>query len=219
MRRLLLVTSLLAAVSVSGCSQFGLGHRDSNYAKARTIAPVTIPKGTDAPTMRAYYPVPNLPAQANTAPPSIIPPGSHILEHMKKYHGHGPVAQAEAAKASASGLPQAKAKSTTQLQTQTSEDSIAIKANVKVAWRMVGKALAHTPYQVLDKDTTLGSYYVLDSQQTHDKVTANTPIYRIRVKQSGHFAVVSVYDRDNAHAGKVAATKILATLKHAIETV
>ncbi|MCH9769579.1 MAG: outer membrane protein assembly factor BamC [Gammaproteobacteria bacterium] len=202
---LLFVAFLLAA-----CAEFGLGHKDRRYAKHATVIPkMKIPPATGVPKIESYYPIPKIALNSQEKKPSILPPGSKILQYRHQLiHHHDPL-----------GLEKPAAKSNkVDNQSLFAPRALQIPANKKLAWNVVGKALHHTHYQVLDEDQDLGTYYVLDSDKTAGKVTSITPIYRVNVKSMGKGSVVTVFDRNNMPLDPAAAKQVLAALQHAIKT-
>ena len=83
-------------------------------------------------------------------------------------------------------------------------------------WDKVGKALRSTPYQVLDQDVSMGSYYVLDAPSTGNKVTKATPIYRVYLKPIGDKTEILLFNQHNQPAIREVAKRIIAAIQQKI---
>ncbi len=190
---------LSLGVLLAACSSFGAGNKYSSkdYAKhAESVPPIKVPNGANAPKLQAYYKVPAMQIHPGQKP-SLVPPGSKVLQYEK-------TAQA----------PKTAQQHKVWAAWGRDSDSLILPIKAASAWSKVGTALRQTPYQILDQDNGLGAYYVLDTTRTGDKITSTTPIYRVNVTAMGATKTkVVVLNKGNQPANAVIAKRILTALQ------
>ncbi|AAO90730.1 outer membrane protein assembly factor BamC [Coxiella burnetii] len=196
MRYLTLITAIATTTLLVGCAK-----RPQNYlTHARTVP--AIRTSADMPVKRGknYYPVPNA-APSVTQSPSLVPPGSNLQRFENQTQ-----------------LQQSFSKRTMATLQQSNQGSpvMAIAEKPAVAWSKVGRALQKTPYQILDQDSTLHSYYVLDVKSTNNKITKTTPIYRVYLKAQGNQTQVILLNKDNQPAAKDVSQRILTAIQQKV---
>ena len=199
MRFLKFILLILLASVLSACSSVGAGVRSDDYIKqSHAVHPIVVPAGAVPPKQKPYYRVPPVPVQAMNAPGSLVPPGSNVLKYrkgirVKQHH------------------TQAQAPVVAHLEKRTKH--LVLSLDAKQAWSAVGRALKKTHYQILDQDSAMGAYYVLDTRTTENKITQSTPIYRLKIKQVGKDSQVSVLNQENQPADARIAMQILGAVQ------
>lgn len=202
---------VIVAVGLSGCTKLGFGDHSDQYQQAKTLTPISAPKGTAAVKGKNYYPVPAARAKsAGHKQPSLVPPGSKINQYRAAKEKPKAAKSSQATKKSTSAST-AKTVRTAKLLDDGQRLDLAMSS--KKAWKAVGAALKQTDYRVLDQDSGMGTYYVLDTQVTRHHITKKTPIYRLQVKaeKSGH-SDVTVFDQYNKPAPADVSEAILAVV-------
>ena len=194
MKSLKIICISLIVIALSSCARFG-AHDKASAKHAQTIPPLVIPAGAHPLKEQSYYTVPKTAKHPATTPVSLLPPGSHISEKSKHsgLHSNNQVAKWVRSSKGSSML------------------TLPMKANV--AWSRVGKALHADHYQILDEDSAMGSYYVLDTRSTDKKITEKTPIYRLNIKQVGKHSEVTLMNQNNKPAKPAVAQRILGGLQ------
>ncbi len=197
MRYLKIFSVALAAIILSACAAVKNGHSKDYVKEGRMVHPLVIPPTANAPKQKSFYQVPNAPAgyNANAQSVSLVPPGSQL-----------PPSQASAKK-----MP-APAASTKMYAKKSASDLVIKKASAGKVWTKAGRALRSAHYQILDQDNALGTYYVLDTQQTNNKITRKTPIYRLKIQQVGKNTQLSVLNQNNSQADPKVSQRILNTV-------
>ncbi|MDF1796249.1 MAG: outer membrane protein assembly factor BamC [Coxiellaceae bacterium] len=178
-----------AVVSLAGCSYTSrqLHRHDNDYARgAGTVAHMNAPAGARAHSMGEYYPVPSH-ADLHGKPPSIKPPGSGL-------------------QTSSVSVPKGK---TRLVKSKSGDETLVMAANNRVAWSKVGKALKASGYQVLDEDSEMGAYFILDAKETHNKITKQTPILRVNLKANDQQTAISMASHDNAKLDSKISDRVL----------
>lgn len=167
---------------------------------AKQTHPIVIPKGIKKVKEDTFYKLPDRPIPSHATSVSLVPPGSHVLQykkeqskkHLTRHNKHATLGK-----------------------TTTGENQLILAMNVKKAWIVVGKALRKSKtYQILDKDKTMHSYYILDTTATNNKITQSTPIYRLSIQEDGKQADVNIADQKNQSVASKDAMRILSAVKH-----
>ena len=65
----------------------------------------------------------------------------------------------------------------------------------------------------MDQDSGMGTYYLLDTGSTGNKITQATPIYRLVIKQTGKKSQLRVLNQKNRPANANIAMRILSSVK------
>lgn len=190
-------TMILAAAAIMiffvGCAK----QNASYIAHAQTIHPIVVPPvDTEVKASENYYPVPNN-APSITTSPSLIPSGSNLQRFDNQ-------SQLQSSKTVLAILQQNSAAPAPVLIIDQKQGQV---------WGKVGRALQKTPYQILDQDNTINSYYVLDVKSTNNKITKKTPIYRVYLKSDGNRTDVVLLDKDNQPAEKSVSQRILSAIQ------
>ncbi|WP_267256817.1 outer membrane protein assembly factor BamC [Coxiella endosymbiont of Ornithodoros maritimus] len=196
MRYLTLITVIAITMLLVGCAK-----RPQNYlTHARTV--LVMRTSTDIPVKRGenYYPVPDV-APSVTQSPSLALPGSNLQRFENQTQ-----------------LQQSFSKRTMVTLQQSNQGSpvMTIVEKPAVAWSKVGRALQKTPYQILDQDSALHSYYVLDVKSTNNKITKATPIYRVYLKAQGNQTQVILLSKGNQPAAKDVSQRILTAIQQKV---
>lgn len=194
MRYIKLLTTITTIVFLGSCVKHSQGTIHS-----QTIVPLVVPADT-LKKRQDHYPVLNLPSV--TQPPSQLPPGSN-LERFK----NPSQLQWQALSSASQKKPAA-----TQLSTDE-QLSLIMSNNISQCWMKVECALQKTPYQIVDQDSSLSSFYIVDIKSTHDKITKATPIYRIYLKSQGNQTQVFLLNKNNQPAAKDVARRILSAIQ------
>jgi len=195
MRFLKFVPLLLLAVLVSACSTTGSGvHSDDYIKQSQSVHPMLIPAGVAMPKQKPYYRVPAVAVRSGNASPSLLPPGSKVLQYRASKHHVQTTGKVFA-------------------RLNKSATRLTLSLNAKNAWPVVGRALQKTRYQVMDKDSGMGTYFLLDTEKTGNKITQSTPIYRLVIKKAGKKSRVSVMNQKNHLVDAGVAMRILSAVK------
>lgn len=191
MRYLAIITTMTMTIFFVGCA------RNPRYiAQDQTAHPMTIPVNTRVKQAASYYPVPNnTPSVAQS--PSLVPPGSNLQRFKNQ---------------SQRQLNSNKKLATLQ-QNNNGSPVLIVSEKQNQAWAQIGRALQKTPYQILDQDSSLSSYYVLDIESTNNKITKTTPIYRVYLKSNGNQTQVVLLNKDNQPAAKDVTQRILMAIQ------
>lgn len=180
---------------LTGCTY----HENDYLHEAKTMHPV-LAEGMKIKKGEGYYPVPNIPTKTVAKAPSLVPPGSNLQRFQHK------VKQPKKAKSRKKRFAQFEKAS-------NGAQALLLAAKRSIAWKRVGKALQSMSYQVLDQDSSMGSYYILDKKSTGNKITKTTPIYRIYLKASGSDTIVMLLNEKNKPASTEANQRILGALQ------
>jgi uncharacterized lipoprotein len=183
---------LAAVLVLVGCA-----NKDSYMEQAQQTAALNMPEKVALQKAEPYYQVPY---QVNTKieRPSLIPPGSNLEQSATQAKQKQSVAAAKklATLGHSKGAP-----------------VLAMAENQQRAWGRVGDALRATEYQILDQDASMSSYYILDTSTTGKKITEETPIYRVFVKNSKKNAsMVMLLSEQNEKVDARVTNRILGTL-------
>lgn len=197
MRFRFLVSSFIVAL-VAGCSHLPFHSKSHSYLQESG----SIPEVQSTPTAQIktgpnFFPLPPIDnIQLARQTPSLIPPGSNLERFQKS-----PAAPVTAA-------PQPKAL----VQLQNGRSILSVNEPVATAWKDLPKALAQTPYPILDQDEAMESYYVLDTTQTKGQITQTTPIYRMNLLQAGVATAIELTGRDGSVVPEKSNQQILSTV-------
>lgn len=198
--------SVSSILMLAGCSHLPFHSKSHSYLQESG----SIPEVQSTPTAQIklgpnFFPLPPIDnIQVARQTPSLVPPGSN-LERFKKQ----PAApSASSAPAAAPLAPQAKAL----VQSQNGLTILSAKEPVAAAWKDLPKALAQTPYHILDQDESMESYYVLDTTQTKGQITQKTPIYRMSLVQAGSATSIELTGRDGSPLPADISQRILSTV-------
>ncbi len=201
MQLIRLIVIALVACTLASCAKYGMSHNQKKYAQfGGQVHKAVAPQGVPPIKQQAYYAVPNRNVAPGASQVSLVPPGSRVLQ-----------AQTET-----------KVKKTTYARAQGQSSWVKLKdgspalmlsMNANQAWASVGKALHSSKIQVLDQDSSIKSYYVLDTSVTNNKVTQTTPIYRLYVKQLGNQSELSVVSQKNRAVNPAITTRILTAVQ------
>jgi uncharacterized lipoprotein len=175
----------LMLASLGGCAK-----HDQDYVKqANEVKPLKMPEGINLKDEQNYYATPEYNAKPKSVP-SIIPPGSN-LEQFKS-----------------SSL---KTHPATLNLNSDGESVLVLDQSEETVWPKVLSALKASDYQVLDKDRTMSSFYILDVQATGNQITEKTPIYRVFLQPiaSGAKTQVSLLSEKNFAVKPDVAKKVL----------
>ncbi|MBW5802331.1 outer membrane protein assembly factor BamC [Coxiella endosymbiont of Ornithodoros amblus] len=196
MRYLTLITVIAIMTLLIGCAK-----RPQNYLTHAWTVPV-MRTSTDMPVKRGenYYPLPSATPSAIQSP-SLVPPGSNL----QRFENQTQLQQSFSKRAMA-----------TLQQSNQGSPVMVIVEKPAVAWSKVERALQKTPYQILDQDSTLHSYYVLDVKGTNNKITKATPIYRVYLKAQGNQTEVILLSKGNQPAAKDVSQRILTAIQQKI---
>lgn len=202
MRYVKLVFSLAAAAALAGCAS----HKYDYLYHSKSINPMVSAPGATVKKSQNYYPVPNLPAGGSVrAIPSLVPPDSDLQRFKSKSKS-----QAQAT------LPVKKASLANLKQNKDGSSVLVVSENINKAWADVKKALQSTPYKVLDQDSSMASYYILDSVTTGEKITKDTPIYRVTLKSEGAQTNIFLFNKTDQLVRSGVSTRILTALQKKI---
>lgn len=195
--------SVCSTVLLAGCSHIPFHSQSHSYLQESG----SIPEVQSTPTAQIklgpnFFPLPPIEnMQVARQTPSLVPPGSN-LERFKK--------QAAAPSASAASAPTPQAKAL--VQSQNGLTILSAKEPVAAAWKDLPKALAQTPYHILDQDESMESYYVLDTTQTKGQITQATPIYRMSLVQAAASTSIELTGRDGSPVPANISQRILSTV-------
>lgn len=187
------IKSLLAVtlvISLVGCAN----HSQDYVEQSGSVSSVAPAGDVKMKTGKNFYVVPGNPDVSGDVKPSLIPPGSHI--------------EPKAEKNSKAVVNVAQWSETTE-----GQPALILAETGDAAWKNVGRAIKKTPYRVLDKDRSMGSYYIVDSKSTDNKITKATPIYRLYLKKTGQSTQILLLDQHNHPAKSDVVKRILGALQ------
>jgi uncharacterized lipoprotein len=183
MRKTRISLILLAVLSLSACTTIqNHGFMKDDKQSYRKVPPlertVVIPQNLNSKTVQDYYEVPQS-IEESHGEPSLVPPGSS-LEARQARSQQDRIRTAENAKIQGHSSR------------VVTNGPTPIGANYGEAWVKVGHVLQAAKYKIVEKDNTLGTYYVIDTSRTNGKVKKDMPIYQVHLKSSGRGTIVSV---------------------------
>ncbi len=157
-------------------------------AQLDSVASVTVPADLSASNIKNNYAIPE--AEATEQPSSLAPPGSNL----QKIQAQNQPATAQAATFSGSSLQ--------------------LNMPFATAWNKVGRALPAAGYQVMEKYSYSGTYYILDKAGTGGVVKRDTQIYQVHLQKNGDATAVSLLNDKNQSADSAISGRILGALKN-----
>ncbi|MBA2655178.1 MAG: hypothetical protein H0U71_08980 [Gammaproteobacteria bacterium] len=178
----------IAILGLSACSTIGdrdgfLKDESKSYTKEKPVdRTVVIPQNLSSNNVQDYYEVPQAAPDAANIQPPLIPPGSAVPQPKSQpliMSQQDRIRNAESAKIQGHTNP-------------TANGSKPVGVNFSQAWVKVGHVLQAAKYKIVERDNTLGTYYVVDTTGTGGKVKKDMPIYQVHLKPSGQGTVVSV---------------------------
>lgn len=156
-----------------------LKDENKSYQKAEPVErTVVIPQNLSGKNVDDYYEVPELAPEAANVVPPIAPPGSAVAQKANTTQ-QDRIRDAENAKIKGHTNPNV-------------NNTKPVGVNFSQAWVKVGHVLQGTNYKIVEKDKTLGTYFVVDTTQSSGKVKKDMPIYQIHLKPSGNGTMVTV---------------------------
>lgn len=185
---ILMAASCLGSLVLSGVG--GCAKHDQDYVKqANEVKPLKMPEGVNLKDEQNYYATPEYNAKPKSVP-SLIPPGSHL----EQFNSSSIKSQAVALNLNSDG-----------------ESVLVMDQGEETVWPKVLSALKASDYQVLDKDRTMSSFYILDVQATGNQITEKTPIYRVFLQPiaNGAKTQVSLLSEKNFAVKPDVAKKVL----------
>jgi len=192
MRYLIYLFPAAMALSIVGCAS----HSKDYMRESKTTTPIVVPSGVAVKPRQNYYPVPGAMPKTVSSQPSLIPPGSNLSRFNPRLR------------------EKSKSKKTLATLSQTKNGQmLELTESPKMAWVHVSKALQKTNYQVLDQDPSMASFYVLDVTSTNNKITKDTPIYRLVLKASGKNTEIQLLNQKNQPAPSNISSRILGALQ------
>lgn len=199
--RIMKLTGMACVVAaLAGCSwsKSQLHRHDNDYVQGGgQVAQMDLPAGERAHQMGEYYPVPPG-GNVDARPPSLTPPGSNL--HSSK---DAPVKVAQKTSANKTQLVKLKSGS----------EALVMASNSTAAWGKVGSALKASGFQVLDQDSDMGTYFILDAKETNDRITKQTPILRVNVTADQQNTQVTLASHDNGSVADTVSDRILHQLQ------
>ena len=199
MRIIKLTGIACVAATMAGCSwsKQQLHRHDNDYVRGSgQVARMDAP-GARAKSMGEYYPVPPN-GNVDTPPPSMVPPGSNF----------------KSAQTSADLKSAAKPAESAQLvNLKSGGEALVLASKQAAAWKKVGGALKTSGYQVLDQDSEMGAYFILDASETGNKITNETPILRVNLKPNQNTTQVTLASHDNGRVDTKISDRILHQLQ------
>lgn len=200
--KLLLIASL--AFSVTACDSLRgensiFRRQDDSYLhNDQSVNPMYMPGDLNDYRMNNYYNVPNAPRSRGNRAPSVAPPdgsGKYRKYKDETYvkKATKPTAAVAANKATA---PVGKGEVTLQQKPQK-------------VWANLDTALKKAGYRVMDKDSSVNSYFVLDVPSTQGKVKRSTPVYQLRVQDDDGATALSLLNAKGKPADAAVSKRIL----------
>lgn len=190
----------------------GCAHKNDYLKESQTIPPMGVPTNIYMKPSENYYPITK--GITVTTPPLQEPPGSDLqrFKPVKKPAQQALTQPTVTEPVRTVQLPEAA--ETTKTYYASAKESLTVAGSENQVWAKVGRALQHSPYQILDQDPTMGSYYVLDAVSTGNKVTQSTPIYRVYLKSENNKTQILLLDQQNQPAASDVAVRIISMLRH-----
>ena len=188
---------LFISTGLSGCTN----HNQDYIKQANEVRPLKMPEGVNLNDEQNYYATPEYNAKPRVQPnvqpniqpstePSIIPPGSNLeqFKNSSQNKQNNPIAL-----------------------NGEGEAVLVMDQSEETVWPKVLSALKASDYQVLDKDRTMSSFYILDVQATGNQITEKTPIYRVFLQPiaNGAKTQVSLLSEKNFAVKPDVAKKVL----------
>jgi uncharacterized lipoprotein len=186
--RITKISILLLAVGISGCTtanRYGFFKDETqSYQKAPAIErTVVIPQNLSPHAIQDYYEVPQPGPEASNGQPPLAPPGSNI--------GQASTTQAVVL----SQQDRIRSAENAKIQGHTSPTANGPKPiglNFSQAWVKASHVLQAANYKIVEKDQSMGTYFVIDTSGTGGKVKKDMPIYQVHLRPSGNGTIVSI---------------------------
>jgi uncharacterized lipoprotein len=187
------------AIGLAGCAAtHRLIHRhDNDYLKHASSEPaLKVPANVSKKKIQSAYPVPKA-STTETAPPSLVPPGSQINQIRQKMETKKTSSKAEMGRL---------------VTLKSGNPALVLAMTEKAAWPAVGSALQKSGYQVLDQDNAMAAYFVLDPQESSGKLTSKTPILRVNLKAKGDNTIVTMATHTDKKLAKNVSKRVLSAV-------
>ncbi len=208
MRYYVSIVVVFSFILLMSCSPFSLKNK-KNY---ETLPDLKVPHALQLQDTDPYYPVGKRveDISGNALPaPSLVPPGSLMQQKIQS---------SALADASRSQTTRHGAHSIALLQASVGDGPVSLQVSkgLSATWKAMDRALEKTGYQVLDKDRSIHTYYILDIKNPDDELTPQTPIYEIYLQSYGAYTTVMLCKNNKcgSHAIPLAIQRrILTTIK------
>lgn len=188
----------VALISLGACStvqEHGFLKDESQSYRKETLVEQTviIPQNLSAKNVQDYYEVPRPDQEVQYSQPPITPPGSNLNQapaNQAFLSQQEKIRNAESAKIQGHTSP-------------TNNNAKPIGVNFSQAWVKVGHILQASNYKIMDKDNSIGTYFVIDTSKTNGAMKKDMPIYQVHLKPSGNGTLISVNPRNSALQAKI----------------
>jgi uncharacterized lipoprotein len=175
---------------LTGCAAFQSSSQD-NWTQAQSISETKLPHDGNS-NIETYYPIPPV-SMAPMVQPNVLPPGSEIARTQ--------------AQSQARVMPQRSSV------VASSASAIILNSNYDQAWQQVGRALRASGYKIMQQDSSLGSYYVLDLASSGGKLKDTTPIYQVHLANKANNVAVNVLNEKSQVANTAVSSRILGAIR------
>lgn len=212
MQRHLKVLIISSAFTLAACSSMksneGYPHSASSVPRMKT------PSNIDASRFQTNYPVPTDINPATGQSPSITPPGSNMMQMNGQPTSdlNPSTLQQPTQQATQQQMPATQPQASTAAP-QNYSDSITVNGEYAQAWQKVGAGIQRAGYKILDKDESMGSYYILNTQATQGKITKDTPIVQVHVERANNQTKIILLNEQNQPLNPALAAQIMQDLK------
>jgi uncharacterized lipoprotein len=180
----------LIMLGIAACSTVGdrygfLKDETKSYKKVKsTERPVVIPQHLSSNNVQDYYEVPSAAEKLTQTSPSLAPPGSGLQENTRQ--------QLLSQQDKIRNAENAKILGHTAFNQSANRGPTAVEMGFSQTWMKIGHVLQASNYKIVEKDSSIGTYYVIDTHNTSGKVKKDMPIYQVHLKASGGSTMVSV---------------------------
>lgn len=182
----------ILTAGLTSCSTWnGAGNegapRVAEYQNAQEVPATELPPTVRSNRIMNTHPIPAGSAQVSPQP-SLAPPDSGLGQER----GSTMSGPSSATPASTTTSPQ-----NTNVRVTRQESSLVhptangamVSLNYGKTWSAVGRALNSAGYKIMQQDSEIGAYYVVD--KTSGKLTTSTPIYQVHLQKKGDSTIVT----------------------------
>jgi len=206
----LLIIAIMAIV-LSACASY-FGKHNNNTEAVATVPHTQVPDHLNAANLQNTYAVPPVGQTASDQPLSLVPPGSAVANADNKNNPATPYLQT--APVSSPSMP---ANSPAAPQAQITNAGLVVKQPYQQVWQATANALTASGYQVVEQDSSLGTYYVADKVSTGGVIKKDTPIYQVHLQANGDATQITLLNSDNQNADSANTQRILGTLRNKLK--
>jgi uncharacterized lipoprotein len=215
---------LASLLILAGCSTWQQQQskpplQTTQYNQAKSLPPVKAPAGLSSDNLVNHYPISSGPTtnqELLTPTPTAVPPANGLSIATPVKPSLPATAQQNTPNYVANNAAPATASPKPVMAPAPTSGPVIVTVNYDYsqAWDKVGQALRSSGYRVLQQDSSLGRYYVLDLAGTNGQLKRSTPIYQVHLIEIGNGKTqLNLLDSNNKPADGNASRRILGAVQ------